>query len=130
MERNDWGCYEASANHSMIILTQDNYERWSDGDKYVYVGEADLSYPSDVEKPQQGQLYMETEALDFMSSIGYNYNYPEDCFYTLEDFLADGDFISYARWGEDELMEIRCEKYFVTPSGDEMVVAVKIGGKD
>ena len=119
----------SSMSHSLVIMTEDDYDRWENEGLYVYTEDPAWAYKNAKLVPIRYGLYTKDECFEFLKGIGYEYygNADDEDDYEVEEYLRDGGFITYTSWTEDEWEEQMEDVYFTTPSGDKMVVISKCG---
>ena len=120
----------SSMSHSLIIMTEEQEEKWKSG-LYYY----DFEYWNpfrDIPKekqPVKGQFYTQDEVLNFLELIGYKYNAEEwEDDGGVEQFIyeCDDDFKSYEQWHESDWEEYG-DRTYVTPSGEKLMIEWKCG---
>ena len=116
----------SSMSHSLVIMTADENKRWENEKLYYYTygwyncfGEL----PED-QQPIKNTLYTEEEALNFVKLLGYEYE--EDEYDTVDEFLRESDFYSYDDWHESEWEEYNSYTY-TTKSGENLIIETKCG---
>ena len=126
----------SSTSHATVIMTEEQYNRWTNENLYYYGGSKYYDpfekLPED-KKPKAGCLYTQDEVLEFHKLQGYEYNpdefVPDADYYddAKDEFIKEmGDFIKYTQWFEDEYLETD-ENHFTTPGGEKIVVCCKYG---
>lgn len=127
----------SSTSHATVIMTEEQYNRWTNENLYYYGGSKYYDpfekLPED-KKPKAGCLYTQDEVLEFHKLQGYEPNpeeYTDDEFEDEEDikdiFIKEmGDFIKYTQWFEDEYLETDTNE-LTTPGGEKIVVCCKYG---
>ena len=124
----------SSTSHATVIMTEEQYNRWTNENLYYYGGskyyDPFRNLPED-KKPKAECFYTQDEVLEFHKLQGYEYNpneYTEDEYDDPKDaFIKEmGDFISYSDFFEDEYMEFDSNE-FTTPGGEKIVVCCKYG---
>ena len=124
----------SSMTHSTVILTEDENERWENGNLYYY----NPSYwydsfkkLSEDQKPVDGRLYSRSKVMEFIRLKGdqtqppedYDEDEREDWF---REMFDEYYFISYENFTEDEFCE-NDVNYYTTPGGEKIVVHCKYG---
>lgn len=116
----------SSMSHSLVIMTADENKRWEDEGLYYYTyGWYNCfgKLPED-QQPVKNTLYTQEEALNFIKLLGYEYE--EDEYDTIDEFLRESDFYGYDDWHESEWEEYNSYTY-TTKSGEELIIETKCG---
>lgn len=126
----------SSTQHSVIIMTEEQDEKWKEENLYYYEKSYWNSFKklSEDKQPKAGCLYTKDEVLEFYKLIGYE---PDPEIYSPDEddeendvndiFIKEmDDFISYEDWGNSEYLEYDTN-YYTTPGGEKIVVKCKYG---
>ena len=130
MKRVVRGCVwetNSSMTHSCVVMPADQYERWKEGNLYYYKRNKwwnDFKDLPEEQQPQNGMIYTEDEAVNFLKLIGKEYK--EENYDYISEFFSDYSFYPYEYWSEDEYCEFD-EMDYTTPNGEDLVVICKYG---
>lgn len=116
----------SSMSHSLVIMTDDENKRWEEEKLYYYTHDWYNYFrklPED-QQPINNTLYTQEEALNFVKLLGYEYK--EDEYDTVDEFLRENDFYGYDDWHESEWEEYNSYTY-TTKSGEELIIETKCG---
>ena len=116
----------SSMSHSLVIMTADENKRWEEEKLYYYTHDCYNPFrelPED-QQPINNTLYTQEEALNFVKLLGYEYK--EDEYDTVDEFLRESDFYGYDDWHESEWEEYNSYTY-TTKSCEELIIETKYG---
>ena len=125
IRKNVWDT-NSSTTHSCVILPEDLYKKWEEGDYYLWDDWAYIFADGETgDPPKEGCVYTKEEADEFIKKSKYGYSNKEE--YDDEDrYYADNGFVSYDRFSDDEYLEFDTT-YYTSPSGDKLVITCKYG---
>lgn len=114
----------SSSTHSLTICLKSDYDRWTNGEVYLYKGSG-WGYP-DNSKPKKNGFYTKEECIAFLQSSKYPPE--EDMEWNNEEvaneYFRDNDFYE-SDYNDDNLEWF--EDTFETPSGERVVAFGEYG---
>ena len=119
----------SSTQHSIVILSEDNYNRWKEDDGLYVLKDYYYTWKGKKASPEIGKLYTRDEIRAIYEENGDDYwQEDDDAFMDWlyeDDWLKYEGFITYEDWRELELEQD--ENEFTSPSGDKMVALCAYG---
>lgn len=125
----------SSTSHSVIIMTEDKYKKWEEGNLYYYGNTRSWYDPfkelPEEKKPRNGELYTQDEVIEFYRLQGYEFDPEAGDYDTVEEnkdqYISEmGDFVGYHSFAENEYLETDTN-YYTTPGGEKIVVTCQYG---
>lgn len=103
----------SSSTHSLIITTKENYNKWVDGELYIYrYGNHQFVTKEEVIKATKNDKYINTDGLTDDEILGIGID-------------EDGDYATYESFWDCYLEGF--DENYTSPSGDEIVVFGQYG---
>lgn len=114
----------SSTTHNIIILSEEDYEKWLEEDNYYTLKENWYwIYENKPVKPKRGILYSRDEAVALLKMLHPNEDYSDEDL--IDEALREEGFITSDQWDNLELEQNSEE--FVSPSGDRMIALCAYG---
>lgn len=128
----------SSTSHSLVILSEENYNKWAEGDLYLYLG--DKWFEKELRKsgvpedkiPKVDHFYTKDEVIERLILAGYIKNIEEMDEDEFEECLLestrDNNFYTFGGWNGDSEYSLEEDTYYHTSEhGDKLAIRAKYG---